>query len=337
MWETYIDQIRKTSPLVHAITNYVTVNDVANIILAIGGQPIMADDAQEVEEITSICQSLVINIGTLNARTVESMILAGKAANRLGHPVILDPVGLGASSLRQEAVKRLLQEVKFTVIRGNISEIKMLMHYQEEMVREQPERMLIHHQEDMHMRKVNEVAVFNSTSRGVDASPVDQVREDNLSETLAFMKAAASSLDAIVISTGAIDLIANAEQCYIIRNGHPMMARVTGTGCQLSGLLGAFMGALSVAEGMVFAETPEDQLVQEGCAHVVGGVSTEDTHVSPLRAAAAAVATMGLAGQIGYENLAAFEGNSTYRNRIIDAVFHMTGDQLEKGINIDRL
>ncbi|MCF0156088.1 MAG: hydroxyethylthiazole kinase, partial [Veillonella sp.] len=132
MWGTYIDQIRKTSPLVHAITNYVTVNDVANIILAIGGQPIMADDAQEVEEITSICQSLVINIGTLNARTVESMILAGKAANRLGHPVILDPVGLGASSLRQEAVKRLLQEVKFTVIRGNISEIKMLMHYQEE-------------------------------------------------------------------------------------------------------------------------------------------------------------------------------------------------------------
>ena len=112
-----IAKVRETVPLIHNITNYVTVNDVANILLACGGSPIMADDAAEVEEITSICGGLCINIGTLNSRTVDSMRKAGKRANALGHTVVLDPVGAGASAFRTDTAKQLLEEIKFTVIR----------------------------------------------------------------------------------------------------------------------------------------------------------------------------------------------------------------------------
>ena len=119
-----IANVRAQVPLIHCITNYVTVNDVANILLACGGSPIMADDAQEAAEMSSICNGTVINIGTLNARTVDSMITAGKKANELGHIVVLDPVGAGATTLRTETTFRLLNEIQFSVIRGNISEIK---------------------------------------------------------------------------------------------------------------------------------------------------------------------------------------------------------------------
>ena len=100
MFGEMLKNVKEQVPLVHCITNYVTVNDCANILLACGGSPIMADDEQEVEEITTVCDGLTINIGTLNSRTVKSMILAGKRANQLGHPVLLDPVGVGASKLR---------------------------------------------------------------------------------------------------------------------------------------------------------------------------------------------------------------------------------------------
>ncbi|WP_443770237.1 hydroxyethylthiazole kinase, partial [Anaerostipes sp.] len=112
--------------MVHCMTNYVTVNDVANIILACGASPIMADDPKEVQEITALTTDLVLNMGTLNERKLEAMLLAGKKANELGHPVILDPVGVGASSFRKEAVKKLFEEIDFSVIRGNLSEIKAI-------------------------------------------------------------------------------------------------------------------------------------------------------------------------------------------------------------------
>ena len=126
MLKTAFENLRSRSPLIHNITNYVTVNDCANMVLACGASPIMADDAAEVEDITTICGGLNINIGTLNSRTIESMLKAGKKANALGHPVVLDPVGAGASALRTETACRLLDEVRFTVIRGNISEVKTL-------------------------------------------------------------------------------------------------------------------------------------------------------------------------------------------------------------------
>ena len=126
MFQTMLENVRKNCPLIHNITNYVTVNDCANIVIACGASPIMADDKEEVAEITTICSGLNINIGTLNSRTIASMLIAGKRANELNHPVVLDPVGAGASKLRTETAMQLLEDVKFSVIRGNISEIKTL-------------------------------------------------------------------------------------------------------------------------------------------------------------------------------------------------------------------
>ena len=267
MLGTCLEQVRRGAPLVHNITNYVTVNDVANVLLACGGSPIMSDDIQDVEDITSICGGLNINIGTLNQNTIPSMFAAGKKANALGHPVLLDPVGAGASALRTQTALKLMEEVKFAVIRGNISEIKTL-------------------------------AAGSGKTRGVDADVADAVTEENLDSSVSFAKAMADKTGSIIAITGAIDLVADGKQCYVIRNGRPEMGRITGTGCQLSGLATAYVVA-----------NPENQ----------------------LEAVAAAVASMGLAGEIGWANMASSDGNATYRNRIIDAIFHMDGATLDKG------
>ncbi len=207
-----IKNVREKCPLVHCITNYVTVNDVANMLLACGGSPIMADDIAEAADITTICNATVINIGTLNARTIESMIAAGKRANELGHPVILDPVGAGASALRTETTFRLLKEVKFSVIRGNISEIKT-------------------------------VYAGSGSTKGVDADAADVVTEDNLMEVIAFAKELSSRTGAVIAITGAIDIIADQEQAYITKNGVAAMSRITGTGCMLSAVIAAYYAA----------------------------------------------------------------------------------------------
>lgn len=201
MFGEKLEKVRETSPLIHNITNYVTANDCANILLACGASPTMADDASEVEEITTISNALNINIGTLNAM-VTGMFLAGKKANELGRPVVLDPVGAGASRLRTDTACRLIDEIRFTVIRGNISEIKTL-------------------------------ASGSGTTKGVDADAADIVTEDTLDSTVAFVKTFAAKTGAVIAVTGAIDLVSDAERTFVIRNGRPMMGRVTGTGCML--------------------------------------------------------------------------------------------------------
>ena len=267
MLKECFDNVRKSVPLVHNITNYVTVNDVANIILACGASPIMSDEPDDVTDITSICSSLNINIGTLHKSSIEAMYLAGKRANELGHPILLDPVGAGASALRTNTAVGLMEQLQLTVIRGNISEIKTL-------------------------------ANGNGTTKGVDADVADAVTEDNLDEAVAFAKAFSEKSGSIVAITGAIDLVSDGRKCYVIRNGRPEMGRITGTGCQLSGLMTAYLVA-----------NPEQK----------------------LEAAAAAVCTMGLAGEIGWSYMQKGDGNSTYRNRIIDAIYNMTKEQLDEG------
>ena len=271
MLKQMFDQVREKNPLIHNITNYVTVNDCANMVLACGASPIMADDKEEVAEIQTICAGLNINIGTLNSRTIESMKIAGMRANELGHPAVLDPVGVGASTLRTSTANELLKTVKFTVIRGNISEIKTL-------------------------------AVGTGTTKGVDADIADRVTEENLDEAVAFVKKFAERTGAVIAVTGAIDLVADAKKAYCIYNGHPMMSSITGTGCQLSALTAAFVTA------------------------------NKDR---PLEAAAAAVCAMGLAGEIAHERLTPQDGNVTYRNYIIDAIYHMDGDELEHGAKFE--
>ena len=267
MLKEMLDNVREKCPLIHNITNYVTVNDCANILLACGGSPIMADDVDEAEEITAICGGLNINIGTLNQRTIPAMHLAGKKANELGHPTVLDPVGAGASNLRTKTAKDLIEGIQFTVIRGNISEIKTL-------------------------------ALGTGGAKGVDADVADAVTEENLDEAVVFAKEFAKTSGSIAAITGAIDLVSDGQECYVIRNGRPEMGKITGTGCQLSGLMTAFLVA-----------NPDQK----------------------LKAAAAAVCAMGLAGEIGWNLMQEGDGNSAYRNRIIDAIYHMDMETLDKG------
>ncbi|MBR0055816.1 MAG: hydroxyethylthiazole kinase [Kiritimatiellae bacterium] len=205
-------RVREKHPLVHNITNYVTVHDVANIILACGGSPIMSDEPEDVEDITSICSALNINIGTLNRRSIEAMFAAGEKAASLGHTLLLDPVGAGASRLRTTTALELMATLKFTCIRGNISEISTL-------------------------------AKGSGTTRGVDADTADAVTDANLAAKAVFAKAFAAKTGAVVAITGAIDLVADADRCCAIRNGTPRMGSITGTGCQLSGMTAAFLAA----------------------------------------------------------------------------------------------
>lgn len=272
MFKDIFENINNKHPLVHCITNYVTVNDVANALLACGASPIMADDENEVEEITSICSALNINIGTLNSRTIEAMLKAGKKANGLSHTIVLDPVGAGASTLRTKTTFNLLDNIRFNVIRGNISEIKT-------------------------------VGRGSGKTQGVDANVCDTITEKNLGEAIDFTKRLSQKTNAIIAITGAIDIVADSEKAYIIRNGHPSMSKVTGTGCMLSAIISAFVSA-----------------------------NKEEA----LFATATAVCTMGLAGELAYKRVVEEDkGSSTLRSYIIDEINKMTADKLKEGAKIE--
>ena len=267
MFGTLFENVRRKAPLIHCITNYVTVNDCANMLLACGASPVMADDCEEAAEIAGICQGLVVNIGTLNTRIIPAMTAAGRRANELGHPVVLDPVGAGASRLRTETALLLMEEIRFAVIRGNMSEIRSL-------------------------------AGAGAATRGVDVNLADRVTEENLAKAVAFAMEFAQTSGAVAVITGAVDIVADKDKAYCIRNGHPVMSAVTGTGCQLSALTGAFAAA-----------NPD----------------------LPLESAAAAVCAMGLCGETGYKRMGDMDGNASCRNYIIDAMYRLTPRQLEEG------
>lgn len=269
-----VQSVRNGSPLVHCITNYVTVNDCANALLAVGASPIMSDEPADVEDITSICGGLLINIGTLNASSIESMKLAGRKAADLGHAIVLDPVGAGASKLRTETASSLLDELSIAVIRGNMSEVKAL-------------------------------AGASATTRGVDVNPDDVVTEENLRSSAQFACRLAAKTGAIVAITGAIDIVADAHAAYAIRNGSPIMGRITGAGCMLSCLVAAFIVA-----------------------------SEEEAR---LEAAVAAVSAMGLAGQLAAARMSSEDGNGSFRSYVLDALYRLTGEGLEQGALVERV
>lgn len=267
MFQTIFARVRERRPLVHCITNYVSANDCANILLACGASPVMADAPQEAAEITARCAALCLNLGTLSTARAEAMLHSGQTANRLGLPVVLDPVGAGASSFRTETALHLLREVRVTVIRGNPSELHSL-------------------------------ALGIENTGGVDAEACDRVTEANLTEAVRFAKNFARKTGAVVAMTGAIDIVTDGEAAYCIHNGHPLMSAVTGAGCQLSALTAAFLGANPSA---------------------------------PLPAAASAVCALGLAGETAYPRLSPLDGNASYQNFIIDAIFRLTPEALEQG------
>jgi len=197
--------IKAENPLIHHITNYVTVNDCANMTLAIGASPVMAEDIGEVEEMVSFASALVLNMGTLNSRTIESMLVAGKKARQLGIPVIFDPVGVGATKLRMATAERIIREVGPSVIRGNMSEIKI-------------------------------IAGLEETIKGVDSVASVEDGEQVAQEL-------SHKLSSVIAITGKQDIIAQGDRILRIDNGHPMLSQVTGTGCMATSLIGCFCGA----------------------------------------------------------------------------------------------
>ena len=207
-----IENTRLKKPLIHCITNYVTANDTANLLLAAGARPVMADDIMEVEQIVANSCGLVLNIGTLNSRTVESMTAAAKVALKLGLTVVLDPVGAGASTFRTSTAKALLDLAKPSAVRANMSEIKAALG-------------------------------AGGGASGVDAAAADSVDDSNLDAAVSFLQNAAEKSGAVLAATGAIDLVCDHHKCYIIKNGVPQMSYVTGTGCMLSALLCAYVSA----------------------------------------------------------------------------------------------
>ncbi len=269
--EALIHKVRGKNPLVHCITNYVTAGDCANMLLACGASPIMADDPAEAAAITAGCDALVLNLGTPHAGTFPAMVAAGKQANQLGHPVVLDPVGVGASPFRRGAAEQLLGEVQFSLIRGNISEVKALLH-------------------------------IRSQGKGVDAGAVDAVTEETIPQGIALAQQLWAKTGAAVAITGVIDLVADGEGAYVIRGGHPMLSRITGSGCMLSAVCGAFLAAC-----------PDH----------------------PAMAAAGAVSSMGLCGEIAASRLREGEGTGSFRTYLMDAMSLLNNQQWIGGTNIE--
>lgn len=267
-FQNVFDKVRKDSVMVHCITNYVTINDVANIILAMDASPIMADDPIEVCEIMGISDCLVINMGTLKQNIVRSMLLAGKKANESGHPIVFDPVGVGASKFRKDTAIKLLNEVHFSVIRGNISEIKTLYEWSE-------------------------------NSYGVDAKKDDIITEDNQKKVIRMAKELAVKTKAVIVITGETDLVTDGETVYFIKNGVPEMARITGCGCMLDGVIAGFIGA---NQGNI------------------------------LEATVTAVSAMGICGEYARENA---KGTGTLKVHLIDAMSNIDETWMERSNQIE--
>lgn len=266
MFGEFLENLKLKQPIIHNITNFVSANDCANILLAAGASPIMANEYKEMDDVTRISHGLNINLGTINDSLVPSMLLAGELSNELSHPVVLDLVGIGASSYRFKVCKMLLDKIKFSVIKGNFSEIKTLI-------------------------------LEKNFSNGVDARSLDQLNEDSILSNLDIIKAYAKNLQSTLVITGPVDLITNGDQSILIDNGHPILASITGSGCMVSALITAF---ISSNKGKEF------------------------------QASAAALATFGIAGEIAFSRLKGLDGSGTFRAYLIDGVYNLTADALNK-------
>jgi len=255
-----LKRVRAQKPLVHNITNYVVMNYTANALLACGASPVMAHAAEEVEEMVTLAGALVLNIGTLSPPWVEAMIKAGKRAQAVHVPVVLDPVGAGATRLRTDSARRLIEEFPVQVIRGNASEILSL------------------------------AGGKSGRTKGVDTVHTVDEAGDAAMEL-------ARELRTTLAITGAVDLITDGRQIIRVMNGHEMMGRVTGTGCTATVIVAAFLAVDS----------------------------------NPLEAAATALSFFGLAGE---KAAAKSSAPGTFQIALLDALYQITEDDLEKGAKI---
>jgi len=255
-----LQRIRAESPLVHNITNYVVMNTTANALLAVGASPVMANAIEEVEDMVGIARALVINIGTLSAPWIEAMVRAGQAARKKGVPIILDPVGAGATPFRTATALTLLRETPPAIIRGNASEVRSLSH-------------------------------FEGETKGVDSTHTAE-------QALSAARALSGRCHCVVSVSGATDLIVSEQSVIRVANGHPMMPRVTGLGCTATALTGAFAAV----------------------------------NPSPFKAAAHAMAVMGIAGEIAAERS---QGPGSLQVNFLDALFLLQESDIQLRLKME--
>jgi len=275
--DQFYTKIRKQHPVIHCITNAVTVNDCANILLAIGASPVMAHHPLEVAEITEGTAALVCNMGAI--ADYEAMLAAGYRAKELEHPIVIDPVGVAGSSYRRTQCISLIHALHPTCIRGNYSEIRALIQNQK-------------------------------TAAGVDAAPEDS-GEINWDAFISDLKAYASAEQMIVIASGETDIITNGVTTYLCHNGDSLMAKITGSGCMSSCLLGAFLGVVA---------------------------SHECSQATLLESAASCCVCMGFAGELAATRTHQCKGGTmTFRMKLIDAVSLMKTDELLTNLRVEIL
>jgi hydroxyethylthiazole kinase len=259
VWES-VQNIRKVSPVVHNITNYVVMNSTANALLAIGASPVMAHAMEEMDEMVNIASALVINIGTLSREWIKAMFKAAEKANVRGIPIILDPVGAGATSFRTETAREFIKTFRPSLIRGNASEI---------------------------------MSVFENTgkTKGVDST---ETSHDAVSAGKGINEAYGSA----VCISGETDYIIGAERLIEVRNGHPMMTKVTGMGCAATALCGAFSAV----------------------------------NKNYALAAAQAMAVMGVAGEIAADGSS---GPGTLQVRFLDALYNLSIEDIGQRLKVE--
>jgi hydroxyethylthiazole kinase len=261
MFGAALQRVRAQAPVVHNITNYVVMNTTANALLAIGASPVMAHAPQEMEEMVGIAGALVLNIGTLSDAWIDAMQLAGRAARRRGIPIVLDPVGAGATSYRTNTAVRLLSELSPTIVRGNASEIRALCS-------------------------------GAAATRGVDSVHGSE-------ESLDAAHALSEQHGCVVSMSGAIDIIVSGANLARVRNGVPMMTRVTGMGCTASALTGAFAAA---------------------------------SGASPFLAAAQTMAVLGVAGELAAQRAT---GTGSFQVQLLDALSALASEELEQHARVE--
>lgn len=226
--EENLIKIREKNALTHCITNSVTINDCANAVLAIGGSPFMAEDAEELEEVVAIADVLVINIGKLSKNQIKAMEISCKKADETNTPIILDPVGVGVTELRNKITMNLIDNHNITAIRGNISEVKSIA-------------------------KLSGVLDESNTAKGVDVNADDIITKQNLKTNGELISTLASKLNTVILASGPIDILTDGKTTIAIDNGDDMMPLITGSGCMLSSVVGSCIGGSNPLEGSLIA------------------------------------------------------------------------------------
>lgn len=266
-----IETLRKECPLTHCITNYVTINDCANAVLAIGGSPAMANEEPEIADFVKIAGATIINLGNLLDNQIEAMKKAATETRKTQTPLTIDPVAVGVSQLRNDMTKEIINLSNVNIIRANMSEIKAI-------------------------GKLYDIIDETSIAKGVDVSEDDIITEDNLENNAQTVEKIAKELNTTIAVSGKIDIITNGEDTYFIDNGEEIMSKITGSGCMLSCVIGAFSAVTEALE-----------------AALIGTLS------------------MTIAGELAYKTcLYNKQGSGSFRTYLIDELYNMNSEKIIK-------